>query len=660
MKFAIGIHNHQPVGNFENVIEEAYQLSYWPFLSAFARVDGLKANLHNSGPVWDHVATRHPEYVTLVKKLVAEGRLELLTGGYYEPILPIIPAEDRVGQIRKLTNYLANELGAKARGMWLAERVWEPHLPESLAAAGVEWCVTDDEHFRAAGVREQDATGWYLTEDLGATVGVVPINRPLRHAIPFATVPATLRLLDELAEREPDGLVLFADDGEKFGVWPKTKVLCYDEKWLEHFFEGLVKRSRRIETTLLSEAIAERKPRGRVYLPSASYSEMMLWALPPEQGKTLERLRGKLRFEGLLERYDGLVQGAHWRSFLSKYPEANRLHKRVLGVSRALHAAGATDGALDALWRAQCNCAYWHGAFGGLYFPHLRGALYANLLEAEAALAHAKPACVIEDTDRDGYPDVVVRNAHLNAFWSTKGGACWELDHKASRTNLGDTLARRPEAYHDEGGTYDAEPRDSFLDRFYLLGSKISPRAEDRGDFARGVWEADRDDDLAFELSRDGVVKTDAGMVPVRIEKRVLTSPNEPSMYVSYGVTAQKNLAMRFAVEMNLAMQAGHTPNERFVEVNGSKPTDRRLGATADHPDVSDVRVSDTWRKVAVRVRPSQPAVLWRYPVETQSRMITGAERLFQAVGLELGWDLDLAAGETFSVHLTVELESLP
>jgi len=662
LKFAIGIHNHQPVGNFDSVVEEAYQLSYWPFLNAFARADGLKLNLHNSGPVWDFVRAKHPEYVTLVKKLVAEGRLELLTGGYYEPILPIIPEEDRVGQIRKLSRFLEHELGAKPRGMWLAERVWEPHLPRSLQAAGVGFCITDDEHFRAAGVRESEMNGWFLTEDLGATVGVVPINRPLRHAIPFSSVPATLHLLDELAERDPDGLVLFADDGEKFGVWPETKVLVYDKKWLEHFFEGLIKRARRVETVLLSDAIDARRPAGRVYLPSASYSEMMSWALPPEQGKTLDRLRGKLRFEGLLERYEGLVQGAHWRSFLAKYPEANRLHKRVLGVSRAVHAAGAVssslgDGPLDALWQAQCNCAYWHGAFGGLYFPHLRGALWSKLLEAEAAVPRREPfSCIVEDVDCDGHADVVVRTPHLNAFWSTQDAALYELDHLPTRTNLCDTLARRPEAYHAEGGTYDAQPRDCFLDRFYPRGAHLSPRAEDCGTFAPASVQVDG---ATFTLTREGSVKTAAGAVPVKIVKRVTTSSSGPQIEVAYKVTPAVRLEMRFAVELNFGMQAGHTPDERFVEVNGSKPTDRRLGATAEHQAVERVRVADTWRKVAVTVVPSRAAVLWRYPVETQSRMITGAERLFQAVGLELGWDLDLPAGQPFAVQLVLQLEAL-
>src|SRR5260370_24127362 len=38
------------------------------------------------------------------------------------------------------------------------------------------------------------------------------------------------------------------------------------------------------------------------------------------------------------------------------------------------------------LYRAQCNCPWWHGAFGGLYLPHLRNAAYQHLIAADNAL----------------------------------------------------------------------------------------------------------------------------------------------------------------------------------------------------------------------------------------------------------------------------------
>ena len=56
----------------------------------------------------------------------------------------------------------------------------------------------------------------------------------------------------------------------------------------------------------------------------------------------------------------------------------------MMMVSRRLQAAAdAGDAANElieqarrALYRGQCNCSYWHGAFGGIYLPHLRNAVY--------------------------------------------------------------------------------------------------------------------------------------------------------------------------------------------------------------------------------------------------------------------------------------------
>ena len=80
-KFAFGLHNHQPVGNFQHVFEEAHQQAYWPFLKLFEKHDSLKISLHQSGILWEWQEEYHPEYIETVRKLVESGRLELMTGG---------------------------------------------------------------------------------------------------------------------------------------------------------------------------------------------------------------------------------------------------------------------------------------------------------------------------------------------------------------------------------------------------------------------------------------------------------------------------------------------------------------------------------------------------------------------------------------------------
>jgi len=94
LRVILGIHCHQPVGNFDHVFEHGYQVSYKPFLETLARFPALKVSLHYSGPLLEWLSERHPEFFHLISELLKKGQLEIIGGGYYEPILPVIPRED--------------------------------------------------------------------------------------------------------------------------------------------------------------------------------------------------------------------------------------------------------------------------------------------------------------------------------------------------------------------------------------------------------------------------------------------------------------------------------------------------------------------------------------------------------------------------------------
>ena len=101
--FAFGIHNHQPVGNFDFVFEDAYQKSYLPFLEILERHPKIRIAQHYSGILFDWILENHPDYIKRLAKLVSLGQIEMMTGAHYEPILMTIPDSDKVGQIHKLT-----------------------------------------------------------------------------------------------------------------------------------------------------------------------------------------------------------------------------------------------------------------------------------------------------------------------------------------------------------------------------------------------------------------------------------------------------------------------------------------------------------------------------------------------------------------------------
>ena len=165
----LGVHNHQPVGNFGKVFEELYDKSYEPFLKVLDRHPKVKFTFHITGPLLEWLQENKPAYLEKLFEMSGRGQLEFFSGGMYEPILPILPDRDKVGQIRTLNRYLEARFQKKPRGLWIAERVWEPQLPKPLAEAGMEYTAIDDAHFKAAGYSEEDTYGYYLTEEQAAS-----------------------------------------------------------------------------------------------------------------------------------------------------------------------------------------------------------------------------------------------------------------------------------------------------------------------------------------------------------------------------------------------------------------------------------------------------------------------------------------------------------
>jgi len=137
------LHNHQPVGNFGWVIAEVYEKAYLPMLDAIERHPAIRLGLHYSGPLLEWLHAERPEFLLRLRALVARGQVEILGGGLYEPVLASLPERDRIAQLIRMADAVEGAVGVRPAGAWLAERVWEPDLPTSLADAGYAWTILD-------------------------------------------------------------------------------------------------------------------------------------------------------------------------------------------------------------------------------------------------------------------------------------------------------------------------------------------------------------------------------------------------------------------------------------------------------------------------------------------------------------------------------------
>jgi len=622
INFLFGIHCHQPVGSLPGAIREAYFNSYLPFIETMEGYPTFHFTIHYSGVLYEWFLENHPEFLEKLKVLVRRGQLEIMTGGFYEPILPVIPDEDKLGQIEMGTEFIKKNFLKTPRGLWLAEQAWEPHLSKTLNLAKIEYITTDDSHFTSAGADEEELFGYYVTEEEGYKLNVFPVSGHLRRLVPFKPPRETIDYLKSVATEDGGRAAILADDGEKFGALPGTHKWVYEDKWLEIFLKALEENRETIETRTFSEYLDEHRPAGKIYLPASSRAEMEEWALPVKAGLKYEKVVEELRSFGKYDEYRQFVHGGFFRNFLVKYPESDNMHKKMLYVSEKISTLekGKKLGlsseerddqirlAKQSMWKGQCGDAYWRG----LSLRHLRHAVYENLIAAEneADKVARGDQKFIEvravDFDKDGSDEILVSNNLLNCYFSpSRGGCLFELDYKPANFNLSDG-------------------RLSLQDHFMPVNAQLSDlmnvKYKELGDFVTGpftVMVKKTGSEIELKLKRKGGVHTGEKVLPVEILKTVSILKGQSLININYEITNLSPFLLdaAFGVEFNFSMLAGDAEPAGAGELEGC----------------SSLKIVDEQKGFSVSLETGCLDRIWRFPIETVSRSEARLETVYQS-----------------------------
>jgi 4-alpha-glucanotransferase len=684
-KFQLSLlaHAHQPIGNFEDVLERCYQHSYLPFIQVLEKHPSLHAGLHYSGPLLLWLEKNHPEYFAQVRAMVRAGQAEMVGGGMYEPILAVIPPEDQREQITRLAGYLEDHFDKRPSGAWLAERVWEPNLPSVLSGAQVSYTVVDDFHFLAAGFEPQELFGAYLAEDQGKSVWLFPGQKDLRYLIPFGTVEDVIAYLRDAAAVHPGGMAVLGDDMEKFGVWPGTYEHCYKNHWLEDFCKALEENSEWLNVCTPGEYIASHTPLGRADLPTASYPEMMEWAFP-----TGVRQRYHTVLHEFIKRPEvaAFLRGGSWRGFFRKYAESNLLHKKMLRASARIAAAPARRGeqrpdeerteSRNLLLQSQCNDAYWHGIFGGLYAPHLRTELWRSLIRAELIADRLTPGGLAprvepHDYDADGASEILFTAAEYQALLKPSDGATLAMfDFRPVAATLVNSMQRRPEAYHTrlreaaspsvsavtsiheqtkvkEPGLerflrYDLWPRHAFriliFDPKRTLADYESLQLHEDAGFAGEAYTVLRTSTHDAEFVREADLAAGAGSGPrLSLTKRFSFGPAvtgcEVACELGLKLKAPLDRPVIIGLESIINLLAPAEP-DRFFDLPGDRRNLRFSGEVAGPL----LRMEDGWQRIRIALHAPGIDKFWIAPIETVSESEEGFERVYQGSQILARW----------------------
>jgi Glycosyl hydrolase family 57/Alpha-amylase/4-alpha-glucanotransferase, C-terminal/Alpha-amylase/4-alpha-glucanotransferase, middle domain len=813
-------HNHQPTGNLDSVFSATAEDCYAPLIDCIYKFPSLKFTLHFTGPLWNWIEENQPEIFDKLQKMVSRGQVEIMGGGFYEPMLAVLPENDAIGQLKMMKDRIKKRFKVESRGMWTAERVWEPDLARIIARGGYEYTLLDDSHFHSAGL-SGELDGYYVTEKAGETLSIFPISQSLRYAIPFKDPQEVIDQINQLSSNigEDNVILTYGDDGEKFGVWPGTKDLVWNRKWLENFFLLLEQNSEDIQTATPSQVLDTRSPKGTIYLPTASYEEMGEWALKPaaqesyklthsvierfissadtikrkhhyveliapildsldklpvewlerylklmENGglfllagsrkilgkfdekvealkklnslaSMIERLHPMLKGSNILlnitgeinkllddsleivnlvgqdpSRLKSFVNGGIWQGFLSKYHESNLIHKRMLMVSSRLQKletekAGIDNALLvrakDHLYQAQCNCAYWHGIFGGLYMVHLRHALYYELLKAEYLMDRyddvTSDTISVIDYDMDLSKEVIFNGPEICAIVKPQmGGSLLEFDIKSRYFNITNVKTREEEGYHKdlqirsaddeqvetatihhhvdyvdnsmmEKKVYDFGPRTSFQDIF--VDGSINPsdfvsrfntrKFEDLGDFAHGKYEKVRvlKKSNSCSMERVGSVS----QTPLKIVKKYSVSKNVLKVEYKFSLPEGGDIDVWFAPESSFSILSD-SADDRRITINEISPqgNDGRSGIEKHFSNTTSAGMIDYYDGFSFNLEWSEKTDLIIYPFFSLSKSETGVELNYQGTSITPFIKLKLNNKQKKTVKLTLSSKLFP
>ncbi|MCL2231460.1 MAG: DUF1926 domain-containing protein [Treponema sp.] len=425
LSLILGASGHLPSGAGEAEFEALYDKEIKPLVQALNKFPAINMVFHYSGVILYWIERRHPELFMLLEDLLSRKQAEFIGGGFYNPMLPLLPQADKIGQIEMLTTYLRKHFGKRPQGCWFPPLAWEQNLVGPLSSCGMNYTFLEDRQFSGAGAEPNEAGLFFpcITEDQGKLITVFPIARSLGSQLRAAACAQTsgetggvAKILGALLEKLPEGdfpLMVFPFGSEASS--PQETAISY-ESFLQDFSDA----DPRIEFTTAFKVSKSIRHLKRVYFPGA-------WAYP------------------------NAGQETHPRQFLADYPEAGGIYAKMIYVHTLINNQLRGDKtrkrtALEELWKSQDSSVFSLGtaASPGLFHAPVRKAAYRSLLEAEKITREKgkfAPSLSVFDFDLDGEGEYIFQDDKLNCCVKSRGAGIFELDYLPAAWNYLDTLS---------------------------------------------------------------------------------------------------------------------------------------------------------------------------------------------------------------------------
>ena len=583
---------------------------YKAFFSGIQAEEKLPLTIFAAGSFLEWQKGKRQAYTILLNNMLSRKQIELLSGGYYQPYLSLLPASDVIGQIEMMTSAIRTHFGKRPRGLFLTASSWTPSLITPFTRCGMEYCLLDHRLFPADKQQNTQNNSPFvpaIVEDKGKTITVFPYIPD----DPDFTTRTPQEFYEKLATEAPqDGEIMYL-----LFLPVKTYIKCLEKNkdgsnWFSSFIDICSEPDSVIRLTHTAELMKHRQPHPPLYITSNT----VLCDAPT---------------------------GDDTKSTITLQWDAFKIYTKMMYVNMLANGMKGDKArkkyALQELWKAQSAELFALESCISEYHNELRRIAYKKLLVAEKQTR--LPGIFTEgltryDIDMDGLKEVLSQRAPLNMYVHHRGGKIFECDVFSAYKNYSDM---------------PFEHSGMFID--YLLSETALQRLKKgQTDALTAVFSDNTYQETEINTIRSELKLSTSGLFDSSIEQPV--SLRKQYTFFSEGAQVQYilkndspfNLSAYFVVEIDIALEetAAITPSLSLYDCEENQKKERSI-TTDVFNKVSWIQLEDPEGKIQFTMEANEVPGLIVIPVYgICKRTLETVEQVIRGVRMFFYWRTDL------------------
>ena len=256
--------------------DRMYQTVYKPLARFLYSHPDFKFSFSFTGPQLLYYKKKRNEFLTIIKELVDRNQVEILGGGFYAPVLPLLFPVDRNTQIDMLSTEIRQTVGKRPRGITLFGDIWDSSLVNNLQTCGIEYTLLD-----SCSIPENKRNFLYnIMHDLGKAVEIFPYYNEFIPPADMTCDVFTKNILKaiEKTEKQDDYYQINPDKIVILSMNYQTVSELVGAKWFEQFDSYLKENlDSRIKTGTIDEYRKNQSIKVPAYIPTAMNRTLDNW-----------------------------------------------------------------------------------------------------------------------------------------------------------------------------------------------------------------------------------------------------------------------------------------------------------------------------------------------------------------------------------------------